>query len=127
VDDVTKGVSRKEFFIPGSLLEVLNNASHPVAYGYPHDSAVFHRRSPVFRVLEGESVVRYAPEPLLSGWVSGEERLTGRSALADVPLGGGRVILIGFPPQYRSQAHGSFRYLFNAIHYGAARKVELEF
>jgi len=126
VADRSAGLPRKEFFIPGSLLKVLNRTTHPIAYGYGRDAAVFFRRSPVFEVLEGTSVVSYPPEALLSGWVSGEKHLTGRSALVDVPYGKGRVILIGFPAQYRSQAHGSFRYLFNAILYGASRTVRLD-
>lgn len=126
VANVASGLNRKDFFIPGSLLAVLNDVAHPIAYGYPTGSAVFFRRSPVFDVIEGSAVVRYAPEALLSGWVSGEEKLTGRGALADVPFGKGRVILIGFPAQYRSQSHATFRYLFNAVFYGAARKIDLK-
>jgi hypothetical protein len=83
---------------------------------------VFFRRSPVFEVHEGRSIVTYPPHALMSGWVNGEGHLTNRSALVEVPFGEGKVILIGFPAQYRSQSHGSFRYLFNAIHYGAAQR-----
>lgn len=122
VEDKTEGLDRKDFFIPGSLLKVLNDNTHPVAYGYGRDAAVFFRRSPVFEVHEGRSIVTYPPHALMSGWVNGEGHLTNRSALAEVPFGEGKVILIGFPAQYRSQAHGTFRYLFNAIHYGAAQR-----
>lgn len=124
VEDKTEGLERKDFFIPGSLLKVLNQTNHPIAYGYDRDAAVFFRRSPVFEVNEGISVVDYPPHALLSGWVEGEDHLTHRSALAEVPFGEGRIILIGFPAQYRSQAHGTFRYLFNAVHYGAASLLE---
>ncbi len=122
VEDKTEGLEREDFFIPGSLLKVLNDNTHPVAYGYGRDAAVFFRRSPVFEVHEGRSIVTYPPHALMSGWVNGEEHLTHRSALAEVPYGEGKVILIGFPAQYRAQSHGSFRYLFNAIHYGAAQR-----
>jgi len=125
---VTNSVARKgrkDFFIPGSLLKVLNNTDHPIAYGYQRDAAIFFRRSPVFSVNEGVSVVRYPSEPFLSGWINGEEFLINKSAVADVPYEKGRVILIGFPVLYRGQAHGSFRYLFNAIFYGAASSKEL--
>lgn len=121
VDNRVEGVEREEFFIPGSILKVLNDTQHPIAYGYQRDGAVFFRRSPVFAVKEGESVVRYPlHNPLLSGWVNGEEHLYNRSAIVDVPLGEGKVILIGFPAQYRAQSHHTFRYLFNAIFYGPA-------
>jgi hypothetical protein len=120
VEDGVAGLSRQEFFIPGSLLKVINDTSHPIAYGCERDSAVFFRRSPAFVVGEGSSVVRYPARALLSGWVTGEQHLINRSALVDVPYGKGRVILIGFPAQYRAQSHGSFRYLFNAVYYGAS-------
>jgi hypothetical protein len=116
---------RKDFFIPGSLLKVLNNTDHPITYGYRRDAAIFFRRSPVFEVNEGVSVVNYPSEPFLSGWINGEEFLVNKSAIADVPYEKGRVILIGFPVLYRGQAHGSFKYLFNAIYYGAASSREL--
>jgi len=120
VEDHASGLRRDEFFIPGSLLAVINDRDHPITYGYGRDAVVFFRRSPVFKIFEGRSVVKYAPEALLSGWISGEEHLTGHSALADVPFGKGRVILIGFPAQYRAQSHGSFKYFFNSLFYGAS-------
>jgi len=126
VADVTDGVNRKEFFIPGSILKVMNNARHPVAYGYDRDSDIFFRNSPAFQLGEGASVVTYPVfDPLMSGWATGSEHLYGKTAIADVPLGQGKVILIGFPAQYRGQSHGSFRYLFNAIYYGPAEKERL--
>lgn len=120
VENRAAGLERTEFFIPGSLLQVINNMAHPIAYGYNRDTAIFFRRSPVFAPAEGVSVATYPVHSLLSGWATGEEYLVNRSAIVDVPFEKGRIILIGFPAQYRSQSHGSFRYLFNAIFYGAA-------
>ncbi len=120
VSDKASGLNRRDFYIPGSLLKVIHDPSHPIAYGYGRDAAIFFRGSPVFEVGEGRSVISYPALSLLSGWITGEELLRNQSALVDVPFEKGRVILIGFPAQYRSQSHGSFRYLFNAIFYGAA-------
>jgi hypothetical protein len=117
--------SRKDFFIPGSILKVLNNTDHPITYGFRRDAAIFFRRSPAFDVNEGVSIAHYPSEPFLSGWINGEEFLVNKSAIADVPYEEGRVILIGFPVLYRGQAHGSFKYLFNAIYYGAASSKNL--
>jgi hypothetical protein len=122
--DVTNSVDkivRKDFFIPGSILKVQNKTVHPIAYGFQDEAAIFFRRSPVFEVKLGTSVVTY-PEsnPLLSGWINGEKYLFNKSAIVDVPYGKGKIILIGFPAQYRGQSHGTFRYLFNAIYYGKA-------
>ncbi|NOR15671.1 MAG: hypothetical protein GQ544_08205 [Candidatus Aminicenantes bacterium] len=121
VENKAAGLKREDFFIPGSLLKVVNDVSHPLAFGYPRDAAIFFRRSPIFAVGEGHSVVSYPAHALQSGWVTGEEHLTNKSAVVDIPLDQGKVILIGFPALYRSQSHGSFRYLFNAIYYGASK------
>ncbi|MFO7979959.1 MAG: M14 family metallopeptidase [Candidatus Aminicenantes bacterium] len=125
VENTVSNLSRDEFFIPGSLLKVVNVSDHPITYGYTRDAAVFFRRSPVFSPFEGKSVVKYPPDCLLSGWVSGEEHMTGKSALVDIPFGKGRVILIGFPAQYRSQSHGSFKYFFNSLFYGASQITDI--
>jgi len=120
VENSVSSLSRKEFFIPGSILSVLNDTSHPVAYGYERDAALFFRRSPAFIVHEGTAVVRYPTQTFLSGWTTGDEHLVNKGAIVDVPYGKGRVILIGFPALYRGQSHGTFRYLFNAIYYGSS-------
>jgi hypothetical protein len=126
IENSVEQVERKDFFVPGSLLKVLIDATHPIAYGYERDGAVFFRRSPVFSAREGKSVVRYPlHNPLLSGWVNGEKYLYNRSALVDVPFGAGRIIMIGFPVQYRGQTHGTFKFLFNSIYYGAASYGDL--
>ncbi len=120
VENSIRGLRRNDFFIPGSILKVLNDTSHPVAYGYERDEAIFFRRSPAFVVHEGHSVARYPTETFLSGWVTGDKHLNNKSAIVDVPYEAGKVILIGFPALYRGQSHATFRYLFNAIYYGPA-------
>jgi hypothetical protein len=117
VENGVRGLNRREFFIPGSLLKALNDSSHPIAYGYERDSALFFRRSPAFVAHEGRSVVKYPAEILLSGWSTGDDHLIDKAAIVDVPYEKGKVILIGFPVVYRGQSHGTFRYLFNAIYY----------
>jgi hypothetical protein len=116
---------RKDFFIPGSILTVLNNTNHPITYGFQRDAAIFFRRSPVFSVNEGTSVAKYPAKSFLSGWINGEELLVDNSAIVDIPYEKGKIILIGFPVLYRGQSHGSFKYLFNAIYYGASSIGEL--
>jgi len=115
-------INCREFFVPGSILKVLNKTDHPIAYGYENEAAIFFRRSPAFDVKPGTSVVKYPNEnPLLSGWINGEKYLFNKSAIVDVPYGKGKIILIGFPAQYRGQSHGTFRFLFNAVYYSVAK------
>ena len=126
IENSVEKADRKSFFVPGSLLKVLIDTTHPIAYGYEREGAVFFRRSPVLAAKEGKSIVAYPPHnPLLSGWVNGENYLHDKSALVDVDLGDGKIIIIGFPVLYRGQSHSTFKLLFNSIYYGASSLGEL--
>ena len=61
---------------------------------------------------EPRSAAKYAGENLLmSGWIHGEKLIRDKSAVLDVPLGSGRVVLLGFPVQFRGQSFGTFKLL----------------
>jgi hypothetical protein len=71
---------------------------------------------------EPKSAARYAEENLLmSGWIYGEKIIQQKSSVLDIPYGGGKVILLGFPVQFRGQPQGTFKLLLNAIFYGPAK------
>ena len=102
-------------YVPGSLLNVKLQPGHPLTLGLPAEIAIWHENSPAWDVAEG-SVARYPESGLLaSGWLLGEKHLAGRSALAEVSLGKGRVILFGMQPQYRAQGYLTLKLLFNAF------------
>ncbi len=117
--DVVAGVERSKFNAPGSLLRVLANPNHPLAYGAQREEVVFFANSPAFRVHRGETVLTYPPRNLLlSGWLQGEDYLRERAALVETPLGKGRVILFGFRPQFRAQTRVTYKFFFNALFVG---------
>ena len=122
VKNVVGELERKEFFMSGSIVEMLVDPSHPVMSGMPERSKVFVSRSPVFTVtddFEGSVLAKYAEDgsPLLSGYLLGEEHVQGFAAALEVHHGNGRVILLGMRPQWRGQPFGTFRILFNAALY----------
>lgn len=121
VRDVTADLARSSFYAPGSLLGVLLDTTHPLAYGMPSLAAVMFYDSPAFDIRRGRVVGKYPlRNPLFSGLLIGPEKLYNRAALATVPLGKGEVVLMGFRPHFRAQARGAYKLLFNAL-YGSAQ------
>jgi len=125
--DSLQGVSREEFFCPGSIVSVLVDNTHPIAYGMPHQAnAVFSRSLvlesvPSFSTMKSSIVVRYPAEDILqSGWLHGESHIQNKVALAEVRWGNGRMVLIPIKVQHRAQPYGTFKLLFNAILTSAA-------
>ncbi len=119
VTDVTTSLGRGEFSASGSILEVMVDPVHPVMAGMPSRAGIFFSRSPVFTTtdgFEGFALAAYqdSGSPLLSGFLMGEEHISGYAAALDVRHGSGHVILLGFKPQWRGQPFGTFRVLFNA-------------
>ena len=119
--NVLAGLSRSEFYAPGSLLAILLDAAHPLAYGMPQLAAAMFYDGPAFDIRRGRVIGKFPlRNPLFSGLLIGPERLYNRAALATVPLGKGEVVLMAFRPHFRAQARGTYKILFNAL-YAAAQ------
>jgi hypothetical protein len=115
------GVKDDAFFCPGAILRATADPSHPLAHGLGESSIVWFEDGPAFDLTAGRVVLSYAEdEPLLSGWLRGGGRLKGKAALAELPLGKGKVVLFGFRPQYRAQSWATYVALLNALYLSAA-------
>ncbi len=106
--------------------------AHPLGYGMPQNALALFRESPSLQVSSGDfkdgvSVpVRYHEQNLLqSGWLIGEKYLSKKPAVIEFKIEKGKVIVLAFPAQHRAQTHGTFKFLFNAIFYGAAEEVTI--
>ena len=119
VDDAVAGLPEEELLAAGAIVALDVDTTHAVGGGMPVRTAAWVDGGSDFRPREGSNVrvlARYASLPtVLSGWVHGEARLAGAGALAEVPLGRGRVVLFGFRPQFRGQARATVPLLFNAL------------
>lgn len=120
VKNVLGGLTRQQFFAGGSVMRVTVDPSQPVMAGMAKESDIFVFGSPAFDTsagFDGAVLASYPSEgsPLRSGYLLGEKYLQGRAAALEVKLGQGRVILLGFRPQWRGQTFGTFRVLFNAL------------
>ena len=127
VRNVVAGLPRTDFYVPGSILRIELDTTHPIASGMPKETIAWAEDSPAFEVTnDPEATVPAAnvhvvasypvdKDPLLSGWLLGGEKLKGKAALVEVKMGKGRVILFGFRPQYRAQSEATYPLFFNAL------------
>jgi len=113
--NVLRGVSNRDFYCPGSLLNAQLDTSHPLAYGLPADITIWAEGSPAW-ATEEISVVSYPEKNLLaSGWLLGEKLIARHTALVEMRTGRGRILLFGMRPQYRGQSYLTMKLLFNAL------------
>jgi hypothetical protein len=75
--------------------------------------------------VTARTVLRFASDPknlLISGGLTNGAELAHAPALVDAPLGNGHVVMFSFNPFWRSETHGSYALVFNALlHHGALR------
>ncbi|MGB7202114.1 MAG: M14 metallopeptidase family protein [Pyrinomonadaceae bacterium] len=142
IRNVVKGLDRKAFYIPGSILRTELDTTHPISKGMPQQSIAWFENGPAFEIetrdgrqetgektkspvsslsspVPGIKVIATYPKNskdiLLSGWALGAEKIAGKAALVEITIGKGKIILFGFRPQYRGQSLATFPLLFNAI------------
>ncbi|MCE9560389.1 MAG: peptidase [Armatimonadetes bacterium] len=115
VDRQLAKLANTKFYIPGSILNIKLN-SGPLTQGIGETLDVMFDNSPSFFVEKEFEVGFYESEKALrSGWAWGQQLLKNSSAVADIPLGKGRVVLFGPEILFRGQSHAAFKLMFNAI------------
>jgi hypothetical protein len=123
---------------PGAHVRVtFDHPESPLAYGYPVNTYVFRQNFPLYDTpkrwlrmaycttcLDGPDdnsnvVMEWGSktgEPfVISGQAWGEDRLIGRPALFDIPVGRGHVVAFNFNPLHRDLNRGDHRMVWNAI------------
>lgn len=119
VKNVTADVPPQQFYIPGSILRLTLDPSHPLARGSnPESVAWYWTTSRAWDVTDPTVRVaaRYGTgDPRLSGWVLGANRIAGKPAILEARIGRGSVVLFGFQPNYRAQSIATWPLLFNAL------------
>ncbi|NIM90569.1 MAG: hypothetical protein GTO17_06430 [Candidatus Aminicenantes bacterium] len=128
VKNILESLKPEEFFASGLLVKVRLDQNHPLAFGMPEEIAGFFSNSPTFQTWPAGDqkrqprVVGKFPEEdiVLSGWMVGEKHLKNKAAVIEVPLGQGKVILLGIRVQQRGQTVATFKLLFNSLFYSAA-------
>lgn len=117
------GVSSQEFFLPGSIIQLRVDQSHPLGWGLAPDAMTLFARSQVLERTDAgrtpgvSTPVCYAESDyLVSGWtLGGDEYLAGRTAVAQAAVHEGDVVLLAFDPIFRGQPRNTFKLFFNAL------------
>ena len=107
------------FFAPGAQISLQVDTATAVGRGMRSPTAAWLEGGAAFDLparSRARTVASYGTRPrVLSGWVHGVSVLAGASAVVEVPLGAGRVVLFGIDPQQRGLSMATFPLLFNAL------------
>ena len=127
-DGTARPLPSDKYYVPGSVLRVAVDTGLPIAHGVTHSVDVYFNNSPVFRLGPTAASRGVKPiawfdtgTPLRSGWAYGQGYLEGGVQGIDATVGKGRLYLFGPEITFRSQPHGTFKFLFNGIHLASAR------
>ncbi len=99
------------------------NTSAASALGMENTAIVMFDESPVLRLPPNAEERGIKPvawfdtaSPLRSGWAWGQTYLEGGIVAAEAKVGQGTLYLFGPEITFRSQPHGTFKFLFNALY-----------
>jgi hypothetical protein len=117
VTDALANLTRRDFYVPGSILQSRVDNTKPLAYGMPTYADFFFDSSPAFRVKPGADAIAWydSAEPLRSGWAWGQKSLENAATVVEMNVGKGKLVLYGPEILFRSQPHGTYKLFFNGI------------
>ena len=104
--------------IPGTLLRVKLDPSHPLGFGYDTTVAVLKTGGTMFELsTSGYNVGMYTKTPRISGYISAqnEKRLEETPFLVHEQIGSGNVILFTDDPNFRLFFNGLNKLFLNSI------------
>ncbi len=122
VRDVAGNLSNQGFSITGSLLKVDLKKDHPVTYGMPEQTGVFHRGNTIFATslpyfdIDRRVVASFPEEGILmSGFAENEDLLSKQAALVWLEKNKGQLLLYSFSPLFRASTGATYKLLFNGL------------
>ena len=104
--------------IPGTILRVHLDPSHPLGFGYDTSIAVLKTSETMFELSDkGYNVGIYSKSPRLSGYISAEneKRLEETPYLVHEQLGSGNIILFADDPNFRLFWEGLNKLFLNSV------------
>lgn len=116
--------------IPGALMKLKLDSTHPLGFGYGSEVTVLNNSSPILSLTaKGENVVWYPKEGYrVAGFVTpeNEKKLQNSAYLLREKVGSGSAILYADTPNFRAFWEGTVRLLLNGIFFGHITDPNLE-
>ena len=135
VRNALTGIKPDEYANLGSLVRLRVRTEHAVTTGLREEVAAFLDSAIAFDTtapaadMQRWVLASYPDDPrdiLLSGWIRGEERLARKAAAVAATYGKGRIVLLGFRPQFRGQTHATFPFIFNSLYWSVTPDTPAE-
>jgi hypothetical protein len=119
VTDRLRDQPKKMFFAPGAQISLQVDTTTAIGRGMQPSTAAWIEGGAAFDLparSPAVAVASYGARPrVVSGWVHGTNSLAGASAVVEVPVGRGKVVLFGIDPQQRGLSLATLPLLFNAL------------
>ncbi|MBI4852709.1 MAG: hypothetical protein HY819_13015 [Acidobacteria bacterium] len=116
--------------IPGTLMKLKLDNTHPLGMGYDKDLVVLNNTSPVLSLTtKGDNIIYYPKEQFkISGFITpeNEKKLSHSAYLLRERAGRGSFILYADDPVFRSFWEGTTRLFLNSILFGSLRDPNVE-
>ena len=116
-----KRLPNDKYYVPGSVLSVKTDAKLAANWGLDENTDVYFDNSPVFKITDDNAKVKplawfATDKPLRSGWAWGQAYLKDGVAAFEADYGKGKLYAFGPEITFRSQTHGTFKWLFNQLY-----------
>ncbi|MDP2235882.1 MAG: M14 family metallopeptidase [Bacteroidales bacterium] len=115
-------LAKKGLYSPGTLMNIKLIENHPLSFGMPSHTKIFSRGTPVFTTsvpsfdMDRRIIGSYTKSNIVaSGFAQKDELLEDKAVMIWLKKGKGQLVLYGFNPQFRSNTHGTYKLLFNAL------------
>ncbi|RZK43904.1 MAG: peptidase [Pedobacter sp.] len=124
VDGAERRLPATKYYVPGSVLNVSVDTKLPSNWGLDAETDVYFDNSPVFKLnpnaVSSGNIKPLAwfgsATPLRSGWAWGESYLQDGIVAFEANYGKGKVYAFGPEITFRSQTHGTFKWMFNQLY-----------
>lgn len=107
----------------GAIFNTRADLTHPLCYGYNKTTVPVFKTSKLWiekPKVSFNSPVTFAPNPLLAGFISGNNlrKLKNTSGVLVSGYGAGKIIAFSFTPAFRGAWRGTEKFLLNSIYFG---------